>query len=82
MKYKMHIKEIDNYTDYPIDVLMGLTGLGKDTISYLIADGKISSFEKDGESVINGKDFLNWSTSVNHTIEVEKTHYTKMKVDE
>lgn len=82
MKYKMHVKEIDNHTDYPINVLMGLTGLGEETIQHLIDDGKISSVQKDGESLINGKEFLNWSTSVNHTIDVQKTHYTKMKVDE
>ncbi|MFC4320417.1 MerR family transcriptional regulator [Litchfieldia salsa] len=82
MEYKMHVKEIDDYTDYPIDVLMGLTGLGKNTIEKLINEGKLTGIDKNGLTTINGKEFLEWSSSVNQTIDVEKTYYSKMKVDE
>jgi hypothetical protein len=82
MEYKIHVKEIDDNTDYPIDVLMGLTGLGKQTIETLINDGKLTTIDKSGITTINGKEFLGWSTTVNHTIEVEKTAYSKMKVEE
>jgi uncharacterized protein (DUF2237 family) len=77
------MKELDEKTNYPIDVLAGLTGLGFDTIERLSKEGCFSiSNNEQGQHTVNGKDFIDWSESVGNTIEVEKTEYPVMKVDE
>jgi hypothetical protein len=76
MEYKMKVKELDEATDYPVDVLAGMTGLGFDTIRKLEQEGRFSfKSNAEGQQVVNGGDFLGWAKSVNHTIEVEKTDY-------
>ncbi|WP_047153176.1 hypothetical protein [Aneurinibacillus tyrosinisolvens] len=82
MQYKMKVKEVDKGTDYPLLVLSGLTGLGQDTIRNLAQQGNFSIHEKEGTQTISGKEFMQWADSVSHTIEVEKTEYKTMKVNE
>lgn len=83
MEYKIKVKELDDYTHYPVEVLCGMTGLGQATIEKLEREGKFR-FRKNaqGERTVKGKDFLDWSNSVNHLIEVEKTDYSIMDVPE
>jgi len=76
MEYEMKVKELDEGTNYPIDVLAGMTGLGFDTIRKLESQGKFSFDKNDrGEQTVNGKAFLDWAKSVGNKIEVEKTDY-------
>lgn len=82
MKYQINVKEIDNGTDYPLIVLSGLTGLGKETIKRLSEEGRFRIKVQDGKLVINGGEFKNWSHSINNTIEVEKTNYPTLEVNE
>lgn len=81
MQYKIKMNELDDKTDYPVDVLAGLTGLGFDTIRRLESEGRFSfSTNEKGEQTVNGKQFKDWAESVNNTIEVEKTDYPVMEV--
>jgi hypothetical protein len=78
MEYEMKVKELDEGTNYPIDVLAGMTGLGFDTIKRLESQGKFSFMKDDkGRQAVNGKDFLDWAKSVGNKLEVEKTDYTQ-----
>lgn len=72
MRYQIKVKEIDQGTDYPLIVLSGLTGLGQNTIKELSEDGKFSVKDQNGQQVINGGEFLQWSNSVDNTIEVNE----------
>ncbi len=73
----MKVKELDEGTNYPLDVLAGMTGLGFDTIRRLEREGKFSfNNSGDGQPTVNGKAFLDWAKSVGNKIEVEKTDYT------
>ncbi|TLS52290.1 hypothetical protein FE782_09955 [Paenibacillus antri] len=77
MEYEMKVKDLDEGTNYPVDVLAGMTGLGFDTIRRLEREGKFSfSNNRDGQQTVNGKAFLDWAKSVGNKIEVEKTDYT------
>lgn len=71
MKYKIKIQEIDDATNYPVQVLSGLTGLGQDTLRKLAEEGNFSINQQDGETVVNGSEFRRWSASVDDTIEVQ-----------
>jgi hypothetical protein len=83
IQYKIQMKELDEKTDYPVDVLAGMTGLGFNTIDRLAAEGHFSfGTNSKGQRTVNGKEFIEWSESVGNTIEVEKTEYPVMKVDE
>lgn len=82
MKYQIKVKEIDNGTDYPLIVLSGLTGLGQETIKHFSEEGKFRIKDQDGKLVVNGGEFKNWSHSIDNTIEVEKTNYPKLEVNE
>jgi len=72
MKYQIKVKEIDKGTDYPLIVLSGLTGLGQNTIKMLSEEGEFSIKSHEGQQVINGGEFLQWSNSVENTIEVNE----------
>jgi hypothetical protein len=73
MEYTIKTKELDEHTDYPLDVLVGMTGLGFETIRRLEREGSFSfSSDATGAQTVNGKEFLDWAKSVNHKIEVEK----------
>jgi hypothetical protein len=76
MEYEMKTKELDAATQYPLDVLAGMTGLGFDTIRRLENEGCFT-FQKNGkgEETVSGKAFLDWAQSVNNKIKVEKTDY-------
>jgi len=77
MEYEIKVKELDEATNYPIDVLAGMTGLGFDTIRRLEREGSFSfTTNGKGQQTVNGKDFLEWAKSVGNKIEVEKTDYT------
>ncbi|TLS37254.1 hypothetical protein [Pseudalkalibacillus caeni] len=82
MDYKMPVKELDNGTDYPLIVLSGMTGLSQEKIKQLSDQGHFQIREKNGEQVVNGKDFLAFARSVNNHVDVEKTNYSVMKVNE
>ncbi|MBP1934330.1 hypothetical protein [Ammoniphilus resinae] len=83
MKYKIKYTEVDQATNYPLDVLSGLTGLGQETIQRLISEKAFSTSHTDeGKETVNGKDFLQWCHSVDNTIEVEQDTYPTMKVNE
>jgi hypothetical protein len=82
MEYKMKVGEIDDATDYPILVLSGLTGLGQDTIRQLAKEGKFPIRSDHGEEKINGKEFMQWARSVNNRVDVNKTEYPTMRVNE
>jgi len=82
MKYKMHVKEIDHQTNYPLDVLSGLTGLGQHTIAELADQGRFAIHEEGGQKTVNGQEFLSWAESVNNIVEVEETQYSSKKVNE
>jgi|GEM_PF-1222952 len=83
MKYKIKHTEIDHGTNYPLDVLSGLTGLGQETLQRLISEQAFStSLTDEGIEVVNGKDFLHWSSSVDHFIEVEQNAHPMMEVNE
>ena len=82
MEYKIKVHEIDDATDYPLLVLSGMTGLSQNTINQLVAQGCFPKHTVNGEEVINGKQFTTWARTVNNTIEVEKTDYTLMEVNE
>lgn len=72
MEYEMKVKDLDEGTDYPIDVLAGMTGLGMDTIRKLEREGTFKFVrDRDGAEAVNGKQFLDWARSVNNRIEVE-----------
>ncbi|MCI3919515.1 hypothetical protein MO973_04620 [Paenibacillus sp. TRM 82003] len=75
MEYNIKVKELDAATDYPIDVLAGMTGLGFDTIRRLEREGSFAFQQKNGQQTVNGQAFLDWAQSVNNKIEVEKTDY-------
>ncbi|WP_139488752.1 hypothetical protein [Brevibacillus dissolubilis] len=72
IEYRMKVKELDDYTDYPVNVLSGMTGLGEHTIRKLAGEQKFGIQEKNGEDVVNGKDFLQWANSVGNMVMVEK----------
>jgi hypothetical protein len=74
VQYTIKTKEIDHYTDYPVLVLAGLTGLGVPILERLAEEGKFPVTEKEGERTINGKQFLSWSHSNNNVIEVQSNH--------
>jgi hypothetical protein len=82
MEYHLHVKELDNGTDYPLLVLSGMTGLSEQKIRKLGQEGHFRIKTKNGEQVVNGKEFLEWAASVNHTVDVEKTNVVPMKVKE
>jgi hypothetical protein len=66
----MKVKELDEGATYTLLELSGLTGLGQQTLRKLIEQGKLHPQNQNGQEVIQGSEFLNWSRSVNHTIEV------------
>jgi hypothetical protein len=68
MEYKIKVKEIDEGASYSLLELSGLTGLGQSTLRRLIDEGKL---QVQNNEEISGKEFLNWSHSVNDTIEVD-----------
>ncbi|HZG57106.1 hypothetical protein [Paenibacillus sp.] len=75
--YEMKVKELDEGTTYPVDVLAGMTGLGFDTIRRLEREGKFTFVKNgDGAEAVRGKEFLDWAKSVGNKIEVEKTDYS------
>jgi len=80
MEYRMHVKELDEGTNYPLLVLSGMTGLSQQKIKELAEEGHFRIQSQNGEQVINGKEFLDWAERVNHTVEVEKTDMEKMNV--
>ncbi|WP_274361377.1 hypothetical protein [Paenibacillus thermotolerans] len=83
MEYNMKTKELDDGADYPIDVLAGMTGLGFDTIRKLEREGNISfRMNERGEQTVNGKQFLDWARSVGGIIDVQKTEYPVMEVED
>jgi hypothetical protein len=82
MQYKMKTKELDDAVDYSIIVLSGMTGLGQGTIQELIDKGVLTPIKDGSVTKINGKQFKDWALSVNDMIEVERTNYPTMKVDE
>lgn len=75
MEYDIKVNELDDATDYPIDVLAGMTGLGFDTIRRLEREGHFQFRTKDGKETVNGRAFLDWANAVDRKIEVEKTDY-------
>lgn len=82
MKYHIKVQEIDNQANYPILVLSGLTGLGQHTIKKLSDEGNFGIKDQNGELFINGGEFKDWSNSVNHLVDVEKTNYSKKDINE
>jgi hypothetical protein len=82
MEYHLHVNELDNGTDYPLLVLSGMTGLSQEKIRKLGQEGHFRIKTQNGEQVVNGKEFLDWAASVNHTVEVKKTNVAPMKVKE
>lgn len=82
LNYQIKVKELDDHTNYPILVLSGMTGLSQQTIHQLADQGKFPIDMTNGQEVVNGKQFKDWASSVGNIIEVEKTDYTLMKVDE
>jgi hypothetical protein len=71
MEYQIPIKELDETMDYPLLVLSGMTGLSQDTIRRLASEGAFPIKEQNGESTVNGKEFLDWARSVNRRVEVD-----------
>lgn len=72
MEYGIKVKELDDATDYPLDVLAGMTGLGMDTIRRLEREGRFPvRTDPQGKQTVNGKLFLQWANSVGNRIEVE-----------
>lgn len=82
MNYKIKVKEIDQETNYPLMVLSGLTGLSQQTIQELAEKGKFSIDNEGEQMVVKGQDFLSWAKSVDNSIEVEKTDYHLMEVED
>jgi hypothetical protein len=71
LEYNIKVKELDEKTDYPLDTLSGLTGLGVPTIRSLAEQGKFAVRRENGKEVVRGEDFLKWSRSVGHRLEVQ-----------
>lgn len=82
MIYQIKVKEIDEGTNYPLIVLSGMTGLSQQTIHQLVEHGNFPIVQQDGQDVISGKAFLEWAQSVDNEIEVEKTDYHLMEVED
>lgn len=82
MRYKMKVKELDDNTNYPLDVLSGMTGLGIPTIQQLSGQGNFAINSNQGMETVNGREFLDWAASVGNVVEVEKTHYETKQVNE
>lgn len=82
MNYKIKVKEVDEETKYPLIVLSGLTGLSQKTIQELAQQGNFPLYHEGDQTVIKGQDFLNWAQSVDNCIEVEKTDYQLMAVQD
>lgn len=74
MEYEMKVEDLDEGTNYPVDVLAGMTGLGFETIRRLESEGKFSFIRnREGAQAVNGKQFLDWARSVGNKLEVEKS---------
>lgn len=71
MEYKIKVKELDEGASYSLLELSGLTGLGQRTLKNLIQNGTLHTQNQTGQEVIQGSEFLKWSSSVNNTIEVQ-----------
>ena len=82
MIYQIKVKEIDEGTDYSLLVLSGMTGLSQQTIHELVDQGKFSLNQQNGQAVIKGKEFLDWAHTVDNKIQVEKTDYHLMEVED
>ncbi|WP_166244385.1 hypothetical protein [Paenibacillus turpanensis] len=80
MIYEMKTKELDEATQYPLEVLSGMTGLGMATIEDLARQGCFPIQNQQGERVVNGKAFLSWAHSVGSKVEVESSSYPTMEV--